>query len=628
MSSEAKRHAEVSLNRLTAYEKGQFDQAKKKELDQWVSHAVFSIAKRSGVPRERIMTMRWVLTWKIPDGTADQSKRIAKARLVVKGFTDPDLTTIRAESPTLSRLGKHMLFQVSASNNWPLVKGDVKTAFLQGDRAEAQRDVYVEPTAEIQKILGLNRDDIMKLEGAVYGLRNAPRAWFERIKRDLLKLGTRQHQLDSCLFLIFEGTRLVGLVGVYVDDCLMCGDSTSKAWKTFIDKFKNTYTWSPWETRDFMFTGTHIRQSEDGTIKLTQEDFAKGLRQVEVPHSSPEQNLTPQQLTALRGADGSLQWLVSNTRLDLAAPTSICQGNHGANAQVKHALDTNKVVRTAHTQSNVPVYFHPIELSKLSMVTYHDAGQGSRPDGSSQGGYLIAVAHNSILDGKECKVSLLDWKSFRLKRVARSSLSAEVQAFAEALDALEFAKLFLAEVLDPYGIDLRYGADKAIAEICPSPLITDCKSLFDAVERSQSTGLNLSERRSSIEVMACRERMKLLDIHMRWVNSDRQLADGLTKSAAAWKLLAFQMRPVTKLIFDPEFTAAKKLKAKDTMTKGDFKKVIGKIKMNLIKNQEFKASPTPPNTSSQVKNRVLNRKNYIREANKGMKGKAQVRVNP
>ena len=84
----------------------------------------------------------------------------------------------------------------------------MQTAFLQGDRAEAQRDVYVEPTLEIQRLLNLSRGDVVKLEGAVYGLRNAPRAWYERIRRDLLNLGCRAHQLDSCLFLVFEGGKV------------------------------------------------------------------------------------------------------------------------------------------------------------------------------------------------------------------------------------------------------------------------------------------------------------------------------------------------------------------------------------------------------------------------------------
>ena len=45
--------------------------------------------------------------------------------------------------------------------------------------------------------------------------------------------------------------------------------------------------------------------------------------------------------------------------------------------------------------------------------------------------------------------SILDWKSFKLTRVARSSLSAETQAAAGAMDMLEFVKVFWNLVEDP-----------------------------------------------------------------------------------------------------------------------------------------------------------------------------------
>ena len=76
------------------------------------------------------MQMHWVLTWKlVNDG--DTATEQAKARLVVKGFTDPDLTTLRAEAPTLSKAARHMLLQLGASLKFTFEVGDVKTAFLQ-----------------------------------------------------------------------------------------------------------------------------------------------------------------------------------------------------------------------------------------------------------------------------------------------------------------------------------------------------------------------------------------------------------------------------------------------------------------------------------------------------------------
>ena len=63
MASDVKRDAEVSLKWLSSADKKKFAEAQGKEMDQWLENAVFSIAKRAGVPVDRIMSMRWILTW-------------------------------------------------------------------------------------------------------------------------------------------------------------------------------------------------------------------------------------------------------------------------------------------------------------------------------------------------------------------------------------------------------------------------------------------------------------------------------------------------------------------------------------------------------------------------------------
>ena len=105
-------------------------------------------------------------------------KTKAKARLVVKGFTDPDLTETRSESPTLGRLSRQLISQLSASRGSRLRKGDVKTEFLPGDREEARRDVYAEPPQEMRDKLQITREQVLKLETAVHGLQNVARAWW------------------------------------------------------------------------------------------------------------------------------------------------------------------------------------------------------------------------------------------------------------------------------------------------------------------------------------------------------------------------------------------------------------------------------------------------------------------
>ena len=243
MTSEARRNVEVCISKLNNADKKLFSEAKEKELDQWISNAVFKVARRAGVPHSRIMPMRWVLTWKNgPDGSK------AKARLVVKGFTDPDLVTLRAEAPTLSKQCRHLLLQLGCTHKFTFEMGDVKTAFLQGEKTEKDRDIFLELVPEIRKRLRLTERQLLRLMGSAYGLRTAPRSWFRRVQKDLISIGWRQSQLDQCVFVLYdENENIIGLCGVYVDDFLIAGDIQSPRWKEAKSKLLKLYQWGKWE---------------------------------------------------------------------------------------------------------------------------------------------------------------------------------------------------------------------------------------------------------------------------------------------------------------------------------------------------------------------------------------------
>ena len=56
----------------------------------------------------RIMRMRWVLVFK----AADKGQVKAKARIVILGFSDPDVGLINTKSPTMSRRSRQLLLQL------------------------------------------------------------------------------------------------------------------------------------------------------------------------------------------------------------------------------------------------------------------------------------------------------------------------------------------------------------------------------------------------------------------------------------------------------------------------------------------------------------------------------------
>ena len=113
----------------------------------------------------------------------------------------------------------------------------------------------------------------------------------------------------------------------------------------------------------------------------------------------------------------------------------------------------------------------------------------------------------------------------------------------------------------------------------PSWGVTDCKSLYDALARSESQGLGLSEKRTAIEVAATRQQMEASGVLCKCVNSDRQLADSLTKPMASHAMKQLCQTGRWTIIFDENFTSAKKIKAvkRDKHFKGrvkDDRKVI------------------------------------------------------
>ena len=135
----------------------------------------------------------------------------------------------------------------------------MKTAFLCGDREEARRDVYAEPPQEMRDKLQITREHVLKLDTAVYGLRNSPRAWWKRVVRDLAETGWVEHQLDQCTFMFMNGTELVGLIGVYVGDFLMAGRDDDPVFSAALSKLKGTFHGRTWNEDNFTLTALKLR---------------------------------------------------------------------------------------------------------------------------------------------------------------------------------------------------------------------------------------------------------------------------------------------------------------------------------------------------------------------------------
>ena len=338
----------------------------------------------------------------------------------------------------------------------------------------------------------------------------------------------------------------------------MPGDPSSIVYQRVIKKLQELFSFRQWKDgsdgTSFEYCGANIDRMPDGTLKLHHESYFKKVKPMTVSkHLGPESELSSKEITSLRGLLGALQWPAVQSSPHLQASTSIYSGSV-SRGLVKTALEANRLLKFAKENADVGLTYSPLRLSELCLVTAFDASFGCRPDGTSQGGYVVMLAPKMILETGEAPYHILDWRSCKLPRVARSSLAAEAQAAACAADATEFVCRYYEHLRRP---------DLYLAELLRQGcglkpvLVTDAKALYDSYHR-ESLVSSVTDRRVSLEIRVVKEQMQSVSGSLRWVSSERQLADGLTKDTAR-QLMADRLRHgQIKFLWDPGYVAAKK----------------------------------------------------------------------
>ena len=180
--------------------------------------------------------------------------------------------------------------------------------------------------------------------------------------------------------------------------------------------------------------------------------------------------------------------------------------------------EANNVVRRAKQHSSLGVTFLPIPADKLRLVCHSDAAFANVGD-YTQAGHIIAFTSDDLDLGHEAPWVPLVWKSHRLSRCVGSTLAAEAQSMVSATGTVE--------ALDG-AHDVR--TYEAVLPRRKPVIVTDCKSLYDRL-LSVSSPTSVEDRRTSIDVVILRQSMLRMQASVRWVPTNRMLADSLTKNA-------------------------------------------------------------------------------------------------
>ncbi|GJV61797.1 putative ribonuclease H-like domain-containing protein [Tanacetum coccineum] len=149
-----------------------------------------------------------------------------------------------------------------------LQKMDVKSAFLYGTIEE---EVYVcqPPGFEDPQFPG----KVYKVEKALYGLHQAPRAWYETLSTYLLENRFRRGTIDKTLFIKKDKGDIL-LVQVYVDDIIF-GSTKNSLCVEFEQMMHKKFQMSSMGELTF-FLGLQVMQKDDG-IFISQDKYVADI---------------------------------------------------------------------------------------------------------------------------------------------------------------------------------------------------------------------------------------------------------------------------------------------------------------------------------------------------------------
>ncbi len=545
---------EVYEKNLTEEERAQFRSAKAIEVNNFLAGKAFEVLPRHLQPsKEQAVRMRWILTWKYRE---DGGKK-AKARAVLLGYQDPCYEQRATHSPTTTRQTRQLQLQLAASLRHKMRKGDVSGAFLQSRPYPGE--LYCIPSPEICEGMNIPCESITKVRKACYGLVDAPLEWYRSICEFFGRIGLHRCWSDPCCWLYIESGNTKGVISAHVDDFLFSGDEQHPGWCSILESIKKEYRWSDWEDGKFIQCGVMVEQLPDFSFQLSQEKYVQDLKYINLRAQRKKDKHSETdawEKTQIRALLGGISWHAQQVAPHFSAEVSflLSEVNHST---IDTVVRCNKLLDKVKDMKGHCMKVHSISPNELHLYVWVDAGSQNRPDGSRTQGIVVAAASDRLLNGECRDVSFITWHSQKIDRKCRSPGAAEAVAAINGEDYLYFTRFQMSEMLG-FSVDVR-NANETVNRI-GGCLITDSRNVYDKLE-TETLNIKGAEKRTDIEMLALKAAQIRNRVVIRWVHSEAQLANGLTKANEFKQLqLFYQMRQRWRIVEDASRASARRRK--------------------------------------------------------------------
>lgn len=485
-----------------------WDIAIKEELSSLAKNKTWDIVSRP--ENTEIIDSRWVFREKQSD-----DKTIKKARLVARGYQQKDLSE-EVYSPVARMLTIRLLLSLSVENGMHIHQLDVKCAFLNGI---LKKPVYMHIPEGIQ---GVAAGKVCKLRKSLYGLRQSPKCWYDKLNEYLLNVGFKRSKTDPCLYY----KRMLFLL-IHVDDLIITSKSLEEICTVKLDLVKKFEMKDLTNENKIKFLGLNILKTDNGLFIHQRDTVEKILDLFNMSECKPskipivpklnlkfvKENDKQNLKLPYRELIGCLMYVMLGSRPDLSfAVTYFSQFQNCFSNE--HWLNLKQVLRYLKLTIDYGINYSKSENSnKCDVISaYVDSDFANDcNDRKSITGFVIKILNNVVF-----------WKTRKQTTVSLSSAEAEYVA----LSSCTVECVFIAHLLE----DIFEG------KIYPIQIFEDnqsCIMIASTLETKRSKHIDVKHH-------FVRDCVAEGIVNLNYISTNEQIADMFTKPLSDVKLTYFR----------------------------------------------------------------------------------------
>ena len=412
---------------------------------------------------------------------------------------------------------------------------------------------------------------VMKLIKALYGTKQAGRAWNQRFNAKLIELGfERATDIDDCFYQKRVGEEFIRL-NMHVDDC--CATYTDKA---LFDRLMEDLREEGWDMSDAhdknRFLGMEYERLPNGAVALHQSGYIQEIiaefpgmdkcKAQEVPHDSgkrhskvdcPVTDLEKEDMANVpyRRAIGMLRYLADGTRPEICASLGVLS-QFQANPGREHWKAIKRIVRYLKgTPKHGLIWGRETQgVPYTACCTFADSSWADwKDDRTSRSGYVTYSWGGPV-----------GWKSRKERAQALSSSEAEYVAACEAAKEVIWCRRVFAFLgysekelsIYNYG-DLTEAEYKGAS---PSIIFDDSTACIGMSRNPINRDRN---KHIDLKYHFVRHKVAQGEIKLVYVPTEENVADIMTKTLAKIKFKRFRDRLVNDVRGEPPCAEAKRI---------------------------------------------------------------------